>query len=422
MKPWRDIPTMDQWQGILERYHNGELHSYSQGITKFFNGRSTPKDLVELTEMMQAYHNIPKDDHLQLLERANRLETVGNQATAYLNRKVQGSRNWIKDKRGLSEQDKKKFRPAEGYLEREVWRVRMRAIRKREYIVGLHNLYNVSNKFKNLQFCRPTELLERLHKRLSYDTNDELLRIDGSDLLEKMDPLHRTLEFFRSEDGLSVNDQTHMGILFLEWLENDIDAPFFLWLENHPICLGSNTDVWETVDNMTLDRFQSSMVGYDTKKLKSEGKIWMLEPVDSKLRCLDFSMLGFEDLLDGLPLFDTSKIPRDKSLGCKGCAFVVDKLGQIWAGAHSSGSLHHSSLCGGKKVQCAGVLEVVAGVVKVVSGDSGHYKPTRAHVFKFVQMLHDHGVLANDAEAAYWDPTKGQMLEGTCADFLGNKF
>jgi hypothetical protein len=60
--------------------------------------------------------------------------------------------------------------------------------------------------------------------------------------------------------------------------------------------------------------------------------------------------------------------------------------------AGENGNFYHSSYLGGEPVMCAGTMLIENGVLKGVSTDSGHYRPTQQHVVNLLQALSMWGV------------------------------
>jgi hypothetical protein len=76
--------------------------------------------------------------------------------------------------------------------------------------------------------------------------------------------------------------------------------------------------------------------------------------------------------------------------------FVMDQHGNIYAHEQVRGQFHHSSFLGGQPVAAAGELRVVDGRLELVSDQSGHYRPTRAHTEQLLDNLRQQGVDLSD--------------------------
>jgi hypothetical protein len=75
--------------------------------------------------------------------------------------------------------------------------------------------------------------------------------------------------------------------------------------------------------------------------------------------------------------------------------FVMDQDGHLYASNNKAkGKFHHSSFLAGQPVAAAGYIHVEDGVVKGVSRESGHYKPTEANLNQMLWNLYDQGISA----------------------------
>ncbi len=87
--------------------------------------------------------------------------------------------------------------------------------------------------------------------------------------------------------------------------------------------------------------------------------------------------------------------------------FVVDEGQRFYAAPGKSGDIsrHHSSFLGGRGVRSAGSLEVERGRIKLLSDQSGHYKPTKHEVLLALQTLQRLGAnLASFAVSLHGEP------------------
>ncbi|MFO1329434.1 MAG: hypothetical protein U1F56_18890 [Rubrivivax sp.] len=67
--------------------------------------------------------------------------------------------------------------------------------------------------------------------------------------------------------------------------------------------------------------------------------------------------------------------------------FVVSPTREMYSSSHIVGKLHHSSFLSGRPVMAAGELVVDGGVIKVVTGKSGHYVPSADDLLRFVRAF-----------------------------------
>lgn len=112
-------------------------------------------------------------------------------------------------------------------------------------------------------------------------------------------------------------------------------------------------------------------------------------------------------------VFDTRT--NETAFSGKGWAiFVVSPDGQWFAGSHQVGKHHHSSFLGGGAVIAAGEMVCDAGIVRFITGKSGHYKPSAENILAFVRQ---EGSIPGDALV---NPAFGPPKFHTVADFRAN--
>lgn len=70
--------------------------------------------------------------------------------------------------------------------------------------------------------------------------------------------------------------------------------------------------------------------------------------------------------------------------------YVVSRDGKIYAvNPDALDNIHHSSFLKGRRVLCAGGMKVMNGKIKLITNDSGHYKPTNKQLVDFLRLLKD---------------------------------
>ena len=85
--------------------------------------------------------------------------------------------------------------------------------------------------------------------------------------------------------------------------------------------------------------------------------------------------------------------------------FVLSKCKRLYTHASKVFRFHHSSFTGGDDLVCAGDWEVADGVLKWISGASGHYRPTFENLANAVGILaHKYGINSNSYKVRCWDP------------------
>ncbi|XP_042943712.1 IQ domain-containing protein IQM3-like isoform X2 [Carya illinoinensis] len=72
--------------------------------------------------------------------------------------------------------------------------------------------------------------------------------------------------------------------------------------------------------------------------------------------------------------------------------FVVSTSGRLYVGKKEKGRFHHSSFLAGGATIAAGSLVAEHGILKSISGYSGHYRPTDESIERFLYFLGDNGV------------------------------
>ncbi len=91
-------------------------------------------------------------------------------------------------------------------------------------------------------------------------------------------------------------------------------------------------------------------------------------------------------------LFDTRGAETVHSGGGR-AIFIMDRDGSIYASTYQEvGKFHHSSLAAGRPVTAAGELEVVNGVLRLITNQSGHYRPLAAFNEQALEVLKASGV------------------------------
>lgn len=74
----------------------------------------------------------------------------------------------------------------------------------------------------------------------------------------------------------------------------------------------------------------------------------------------------------------------------EGVEIFAFKNGNLFAGKHQLGELHHSSFFAGGVADCEGEIKCVEGQLRYLNLQSGHYKPKREHAKELLQWLSDH--------------------------------
>jgi hypothetical protein len=66
---------------------------------------------------------------------------------------------------------------------------------------------------------------------------------------------------------------------------------------------------------------------------------------------------------------------------------LIAKANRSWVHGQSSAQFNHSTLAAGRDVICAGEIRIEQGLIKYISNESGHYKPTAAQLVNAILAL-----------------------------------
>ena len=131
------------------------------------------------------------------------------------------------------------------------------------------------------------------------------------------------------------------------------------------------------------------------KKIKESHEVWYMK----KLERLKYMLWVREgDLVD----FDGN--PAQTS-GSAGWPYAMDRYGSLFTVNHATPhkQVNHSTLNAGKEVICAGMIKVEAGNLRIISNNSGHYKPAQKELYNAVQALVTDGLNLALAKVELWD-------------------
>lgn len=93
--------------------------------------------------------------------------------------------------------------------------------------------------------------------------------------------------------------------------------------------------------------------------------------------------------------------PNARAEGCSG--YVLGMSQDFYLAPHfvdepkrgdrlTTESFYHSSYLGGRPVLCAGTIRIDSGQVRLITNESGHYRPTESHLLQAVNILNMMGV------------------------------
>ena len=81
----------------------------------------------------------------------------------------------------------------------------------------------------------------------------------------------------------------------------------------------------------------------------------------------------------------------------------MDPMGNIYAANDRvPGKFQHSSFLAGSPIAAAGEIEVHDGVVKFISGKSGHYRPSAQQLDQMVNNLRTQGAADFSIDQTVW--------------------
>jgi hypothetical protein len=411
MKPWRDVYSTVFWDRVVQRYRSGDLSSKSATVGRWFrsigkDGRVLPKQVEAISRTLQTYHAARKDDLGNFARRSMLLRTIQDHCDDYV-RKYGID---VSCKQGGHDDSLTS-------LDAFVWSLGRRAGRKAKYIQDLREFYWAEDARPGGSRGNAATLIAYL--RAPIHGHDGLCHLQAGVKLEKHDPYHRAFEMHIRDDG-SITGEDIMGApmvyAFAQWAGlisaetgwlngqtfancNPNPTPFFVWLENHPICTAARGDSfggevllapWDLAKAVTG-------VAYSRADLFQGDKIIWAFPKDGLLMKVPIGQLA-DPRSAVLPFHTCTPEYPGKGHETQSAAYVWSVGGDIFTGVHKPGALHHTTFVSGKKVRCAGMIRVRGGKVEQVSNDSGHYRPdSREHLRPFVQFLIASGVLAPGA-------------------------
>src|SRR5262245_48273893 len=111
MKPWRDIFSVEKWNGVVQAYQYGGLRSKSKTLGRHIlsnwmsdsAGVKLPREIIELTRLIGQYHAIEKTELANIPSRVTQLKAINDLARRYLQRFRADRPNQRKHEDGISE-------------------------------------------------------------------------------------------------------------------------------------------------------------------------------------------------------------------------------------------------------------------------------------------------------------------------------
>jgi hypothetical protein len=395
-RPWRDVISEQGWRlGVMENQKATAASAANRGnvakLRAVFTDRyaSPTAFLAYIGEKLHQYHRLAKTRLDVLDARIKALNELSALAMEFLKtfkvgldvaskRNADNSKNAHRDTYDSG-------RPTDETIERNVLTLARRAPRKAEYLRQLKAYYSVGGG--GYAFRNPTALLKYVEAK--QEKSGGLVGLSPGVRMEQLDFAHRG--DFETEDPNSFS----CGAAFAQWSKDPHrgNTPFFLWLEEHPVCLHDDKGRLETRSVAYVHADQRSGA-----PARSRLKVLIVQPT---IMAMDLAQPGAATSICDTTSYQAErrKDPRgDAGWGQGVAAFVWSKDGELFIANHAAQEFHHSSFVSGDKVRCAGMIVVEHGKVTAISNNSGHYKPRKEQVRNFVWLLQGAGAL--DANAA----------------------
>lgn len=407
-QPWRDLPRKELIQAQLAFDETDDTLDVA-----------AKRMVRELCNMIVTYHSIPKDQRESMQSRENQLRVIGSRASTMLQRSMSLKKNRV--------------------FAHEVALISDRAKKKAAYLRKLKEFFDSDDGKKVYQG-------KDLFNFLITPPGDggELARLQSGCLMERIDPYHRSVELdllVKNTDGTLADfivgtfQGGPMAWAFAQWcglvlgdkrqikrkmtagsIRTDTLPPFFLWLENHPICLGDDNEKFGAFDQTPKDVTSvfysgygkaakalarerakaSARQAYQRVEIKAVPEIDWIVPTSSGV----VVKVPLENTAETMQLYDTTHLPG-KSEEENAAAYAWTQCHTLLVGEHIQGAFHHSSFAGGDEIRCSGMIRVKRGKVDLISSNSGHYRPTEDHLHKFASWLNDRHVFTPTATARF---------------------
>lgn len=415
-QPWRDIPPAN-----VVREGFGRLSGASGRLPRNATAAEQQKTFLidKLFIDIHHYHQVPKDRLGRLLHRETLLRGIAASANAL----------WGGDASARSTQ-----------MGGTVANLADRATQKAAYIRKLYEFY----KGEGAGVFRGQDLLNFL-KSPPHAGGGHLANLQRGCRMERIDPAHRAFEV-HLEPGKSFTNaefQCGMNWAFAEWCGclmqhpldpevetvrpnftiDDIDAaslpPFFLWLENHRICVGRDSETFGMFDFSPAEVTGVLYSPYGQASRAGGGPIKPVQGIHWLMASSDGVVveMPLDNPKSGMRLFDTMHLPGKGHDEKQSAAYVWTQCGTLLAGEHAAGELHHSSFVAGDAVRCAGMIRVSGGKVDMISSNSGHYRPSEGNLRQLASRLNDRRVFTAFAYARFF--RDGALVDEEIPVFLG---
>lgn len=373
---------------LINAVEGRQGRSRAEGINAKAAIAATTSDNVldEVERELTEYHAVKKTDISKFDERRKRLVLISEAAghaikvLGFTQQELTGRADYGADPRDPRTGALMVGDPRRESLPRNLLTLQRRSLRKAAYLTLLekHSKEHDDSR-ENLRemFARKREA-------------GKFLELVPGVRLEKHDFMHRPFENHvvdgEAQPGLHVSA---IGAAFETWLfSNKSPIPFFVWLENNPVCTGEDKSKAPEIRTVSYE-------GGDGKRM---GRVTKFYVVTYKPTCQMTPVGGGTSVATDTSLFVAAPGKAITTKGAQGlAAFVWAEDKTLFIAEHVEGGFHHSSFMSGGRVRCAGMIRFENGKATEISNNSGHYKPPLDNLQKFVSYLHDRGCLKDDA-------------------------
>jgi len=361
-----------------------------------------PEEIARITALLRDYHAVPKPILSYFKRRIALLKGISQISRQYC------------DKYGISRTEPTQYdgQQTTTSMDAYVWSIGVLASRKAGYLEALRRFYGSA---EGRRYQEPAALLEFI--RSGQHVIDGFAHLKCR--MERLDPFHRSWEFHIRQDGVVTGREGSgaMELAFLEWVglyhpnENmkfdprkppnwntltvEETEPFFVWLEDHSVCLGGSE--FGEAEGVIYSGYGPNKVIGAVERIE-----WLVPSSEGTMMAMPMDNLLSKE---GLTPFDTMRLNGKPGVGeGQTAAYVWTRCGTLLAGDHQENKLHHSSFVSGDSVRCAGMIKVQQGKVSYVSNNSGHYKPSNENLRQFCSWLRDRNVLTPDVKITEMRP------------------
>jgi hypothetical protein len=374
---WRDIFSVNAWTKIRQQATQSDMKN------------AVAKNLIAvkiLDDKIAAYHQMRKDKLDNFKSRMLALAEIETIAEKYL--------STTPFNKTATKQTRSKLGTYQDFrtdtIDPWLYSLARRAHKKRMYLDIMRVYYKTKPGDRNTAKFRK-HLVKAVATYETAKTGAQKIPISPGAELELMDPMHRGVELdltpgAKGRIEIEANKDWPIAVAVCEWLDdtNAKNKPFFVWLENHPMCTTT-----PGLDDEFRDRYKHKVtrIPYGRGDLKftlaipDAGRL-KAGPIDGDPATFQPLATDNNAMVGGLSM---------KMIG--GAAYVWPGGDEIYTYRHIPTAVHHSTFAGGGLIECAGMWKVQNGKVTFLNNHSGHYKPGRRQIEKFKTYLESKNVL-----------------------------